>query len=255
MHCYQEPDIWQQWAHEGHARFIELLLAAEGGVKSPAAQRARERLGLHFDACLNALRVGAKDLDAYACGAVAYWLRWLETGHVGMLAESDAERGTWARSVAARFLTRSVSGGEVVDFVRAAGIGVEVVDGVREPPESVRSRLIHTLLRKGCGGVELIGPRGFWTNAGSVTLDAPPCPALHGFELETVAGRHVIEEVYAGYAETAASCRNAGRVLAGGVSGEQMWVNCDPSYGWPPATGTRYRLVAPFADAAERAVP
>lgn len=246
VHCYQEPDIWQQWAHEGHARFVELLLGAGSVGESPAVYRAQERLALYFDTCMNALRVSERDLDAYACGAVAYWLRWLEAGRVSMLAETDAESGAWARSMPARFLTRSVTEAEVVDFVREAGVTVEAVEDVREPPDSVRARLIHTLLRRGCGGEELVGPRGFWTNAGSVTLDAPPCPALDRFELETVAGRHIIEDVYAGYAETASSCRNAGRVLAAGVNGEQVWVQCDRSYAWPSVTGTRYRLVAPF---------
>ena len=241
VHCYQEPDTWQRWAHEGHARFIELLLAAEGGGKSPAIHRARDRLDRYFDRCMNALRVGETNFDAYACGAVAYWLRWLETGQVNMVAEPDAESDAWTRSTPARFLTRRVTESDVVDFLRAAGIAVEVVDGVPEPPESVRGRLILTLLRKGCSGSV-----GFWPEEGFVTLHAPRCPALQGFELETIAGRHIIEDVYASYAETASSCRDAGRVLAAGVNGEQVWVQCDRSYAWPSMTGTRYRLVAPF---------
>ena len=250
-HCYQEPAIWERWAHEGHARFVEFLLAAPPDGVSAPGNPAEEQLGLNFDACMNALRVGARVLDPYACGAVAYWLRWLGTGRVNMLAEPDGESAAWARTIAARFLARSVTAAEVVDFVRASGIAVEVLEGVGEPPASVRSRLIHTLLREaGCSGA---GPVGFWTNAASVTLDATPCPALNGFELQAVAGRHIIEEVQGAYAGAAASCRDAGQVLIAGVSGKQRRVNCDRSHEWPSTTGARYRLAAPFAGVPEHA--
>lgn len=219
---------------------------------SAPGNQAEEQLGRNFDACMNALRVGARALDPHACGAVAYWLRWLGTGRVNMLAEPDGESAAWARTIAARFLARSVTAAEVVDFVRASGIAVEVREGAREPPESVRSRLIHTLLREaGCGGT---GPVGFWTNGASVTLDAPTCPALNSFELQAVAGRHIIEEVHGGYAGAAASCRDAGQVLIAGVSGKQRWVNCDRSHEWPSTTGARYHLAAPFAGVPKHAV-
>ena len=133
---------------------------------------------------------------------------------------------------------------DVVHFVRAAGISVQVVESAREAPESVRSRLITTLLRQMCGHRRAVG---YWTNGASITLDAPGCPELDGFELQAVAGRHIIEDVHLGYAAVATSCRDEGRVMIVGADDDQKkWVKCDPSYEWSSTTGSRYRLVAPF---------
>ena len=243
-HCYQQPEIWQRWAHEGHARFVEVSLAARPRGKYSPDNQAEGRFGRDFDACMNDLRVGETTIDAYPCGAVAYWLRWLQTGQVNMIAKADAESPAEARTMAGRFLDRTATETDIVDFVRAAGITVQVVEGVREAPESVRSRLIITLLRQTCGYGSAVG---YWTNDASITLDAPGCPELNGFELQAVAGRHIIEDVHLGYAAVAASCRDEGRVMIVRVGGDQKkWVKCDPSHEWPSTIGSRYRLVAPF---------
>ena len=146
--------------------------------------------------------------------------------------------------MAGRFLDRTATETNIVGFVRVAGITVQVVEGVREAPESIRSRLITTLLRQTCGHRSAVG---YWTNGASITLDAPGCPELNGFELQAVAGRHIIEDVHLGYAAVAGSCRDEGRVMIVGVGDDQKkWVKCDPSYEWSSTTGSRYRLVAPF---------
>ena len=244
VHCYQEPEIWQRWAHEGHGRFVEIFLGARPRGKYSPDNQAEWRFSRDFDGCMSDLRVGEGTIDAYACGAVAYWLRWLQTGRVNMLAKADAESQAETRTMAGRFLNRTATETDVVDFVRAAGVNVQVVEGVREAPESVRSRLIITLLRQTCGHGSAVG---YWTNDASITLDAPRCPELNGFELQAVAGRHIIEDVHLGYAEVAASCRDEGRVMIVRVGGDQKkWVKCDPSYEWPSTIGSRYRLVAPF---------
>ena len=91
VHCYQEPEIWQRWAHEGHARFVEIFLAARPHDKYSLDNQAEGRFGRDFDGCMSDLRVGERTIDAYPCGGVAYWLRWLQTGRVNMLAKADAE--------------------------------------------------------------------------------------------------------------------------------------------------------------------
>ena len=71
VHCYQEPELWQTWAHEGHARFAEYFLGARpGGEYSPDSQ-AEARFGRDFDGCMKDLQVGKSTIDAYPCGAVA----------------------------------------------------------------------------------------------------------------------------------------------------------------------------------------
>ena len=200
------------------------------------------------DACMSDLRVGERIIDAYACGSVAYWLRWLQTGRVNMLAKADADHPTEARTMAGRFLKRTATETDVVEFLRSAGIAVHVVEDEREARNSVRSRLIHTLLGQTCGDVN----KGYWTHETFVTLHAPSCPGLHGFELQTIAGGDIIEDVHLGYAAAAVSCRDEGRVLAVGPGGEQKWVRCDRSYEWPSTTGSRYRLAAPFANRGDR---
>ena len=173
VHCYQEPEIWQRWAHEGHARFVEIFLAARPHDKYSPDNQAEGRFGRGFDGCMSDLRVGERTIDAYPCGGVAYWLRWLQTGRVNTLEKADAESPAGARTMAGRFLDRTATETDVVDLVRAAGITVQVVEGVREAPESVRSRLIWTLLRQTCGHKSAVG---YWTNDASITLDAPGCP-------------------------------------------------------------------------------
>ncbi len=97
-HCYQEPELWQRWAHEGHARFVEVFLAARPRGKYSPDNQAEGRFGRDFDGCMSDLRVGERTIDAYPCGAVAYWLRWLQTGRVNMLAKADAESPAEART-------------------------------------------------------------------------------------------------------------------------------------------------------------
>ena len=158
-----------------------------------------------------------------------------------MLAKAEADNPPEARTMAARFLNRTATEGDVVDFLRSAGIVVQA----DEDPHSVRGRLIKTLIRQSCGELSSVG---YWMHETFVTLDAPGCPELNRFELQTIAGEDIIEDVYLGYAAVAAACRDEGRVPAIGVGGEQKWVNCDRSYAWPSTADTRYRLVAPFAD-------
>ena len=244
VHCYQQPEHWQAWAHEGHARFVEFFLGARPGGEYSPGNRVERRFNRDFDGCMNDLRVGKRTIDAYACGSVAYWLRWLETGRVNMLAQVDADRPTEAHTMAGRFLKRTTTETDVVDFLRSVGIAAQVAANQREAPNSVRSRLIHTLLRQHCGGLR----RGYWTREAFLRLHAPGCPEFNGFELRILARRDVIEDVHRGYAAVASSCRRRGRVLAIGAGGERKWMNCDRSYAWPPTTASRYRLVAPFAD-------
>ena len=158
VHCYQRPEHWQTWAHEGHARFVEFYLGArQGGGYSPG-NRVERRFNRDFGGCMNDLRVGKRTIDAYACGSVAYWLRWLQTGRVNMLARVDADQPTEARTMAARFLKRTATETDVVDFLRSVGVAVQVAAGKREASNSVRSRLVHTLLRQHCGEMrEAIG--------------------------------------------------------------------------------------------------
>ena len=244
VHCYQQPEHWQAWAHEGHARFVESYLGARPGGEYSPGHRVERRFNRDFDGCMNGLRVGKRTIDAYACGSVAYWLRWLETGRVNMLARGDADRPAEARTMAGRFLERTTTEADVADFLRSVGIAVQVEKGQREAPRSIRSRLIHTLLRQHCGGLR----RGYWPRETFLKLHAPGCPEFNGFELRTIARRDVIDDVHRGYAAAASSCRREGRVLAIGAGGERKWMNCDRSYAWPSTTGSRYRLAAPFAD-------
>ena len=245
VHCYQKPENWRRWAHEGHARFVEYFLAARPDGEYSPGNRIEKGFSRDFDACMDDLRVGERRIDPYACGSVAYWLRWLQTDRVNMLAKADADHPTEARTMAGRFLKRTPTETDVVDFLRSAGIAVQVVDD----PSSVRERLIKTLIRQSCGELSSVG---YWTHETFVTLDAPGCPELNGFELQAIAGRDIFEDVHLSYAAVAVSCRDEGRVLAIGVDGEQKWVRCDRSYEWPSTTESRYRLVAPFADRGDR---
>ena len=97
-HCYQQPEIWQRWAHESPARFVEVFLAAKPRGKYSPDNKSEGRFGRDFDACMNDLRIGETTIVAYPCGAVAYWLRWLQTGRVNMLAKADAESPAEART-------------------------------------------------------------------------------------------------------------------------------------------------------------
>ena len=245
VHCYQRPQNWERWAHEGHARFVEYFLGARPDGEYAPGNRTEEDFNRDFNGCMNDLRVGERRIDAYACGAVGYWLRWLQTGRVNMLSEADADQPSEARTMAGRFLKRTATEADVVAFLRSADVALQVVVDQREAPNSVRSRLIHTLIRQGCGE---LGSQGYWTHETFLTLDAPGCPELNGFELQTIAGGDVIEDIHLGYSATALSCRDEGRVLAIGPGGEQKWVNCDRSYEWPSTAGFRYRLAAPLVD-------
>lgn len=242
-HCYQEPAPWTPWAHEGHARFVEWLVAARLPERRAAVARAIEAFGEAFNRCMNDLRVGTRHVAAYPCGAVAYWLRWIETGRVRMMAEADARAEAEARTMASRFLDRTATEADVVGFIRVAGMAVEVEDGALEKPEDVRFRLVSTLLAQGC---DLDGPPGYWPHPASLTLDAPGCPEFHGFELQAVAGRHVVRDVHAAYAATVAACGAEGRVAISGGDAERKWVRCDRAHEWPSTIGARYRLAAPF---------
>lgn len=103
VHCYQEPEKWEPWAHEGHARFVEIFVAARPrGTYAPGG-RAEERFSRDFGGCMNDLRVGERKIEFYACGSVAYWLRWLQTGRVNMLSKADVDDPTEAYTMAGRF--------------------------------------------------------------------------------------------------------------------------------------------------------
>ena len=243
VHCHQTPEIWDPWAHEGHARFVELLVAAQRDGEPSSRKRAGQRLSQDFDGCMNDLRVGESVIDPYACGAVAYWLRWLEIGQVNMLTREDAQNLVEKHTIAGRFLRRTTSEEDVVDFALSKDVAVEVRKQATESSESVRSRMIMGLLRQQCGAKRAFG---FWTNEDSVTLDAPDCPLLDGFELQTIAGHDIITDVHLGYAALADSCGKQGRVLASGINGEEKWVKCDRSFQWPPTMRTQYRLIAPL---------
>lgn len=242
-HCYQEGETWLQWAHEGHARFLESLISARPNGDYLSGTFAEERLVRNFDACMNDLRVGDRHIDAYSCGSVAYWLRWLETGRVTMLEEKDVQNPKERQTFAGRFLLRTVTPEGVVEFLRDSGIAVEVEEDVDEGERAVRSRLVMTLLEHGCPTET--GPSGLWTNEASITLDG--CPEFDRFEVEAIAGQHVIEDVHRAYEESVASCRAEGKVALTGVGGEVRWIRCDPGHDWPSTVATGYRLVSPFA--------
>lgn len=247
-HCYQPQKKWQPWAHEGHARFLEKLLATHPDGRYVADSRAEEGFVRDFDACMNDLRVRKRQISPYSCGSVAYWLRWLETGRVHMLEEHDTRNPVETSTVAGRFLMRTVTEVEVTEFVRGAGVKVEVSAGVLENAAAVRSRLVWTLLSQGCGDDR----RGFWTHDASVTLDSG-CPELHQFEVDTIAGGHIFNDVHRSYAATAASCGDRGQASLTGVDGDTKWISCDEAYEWPATVGSEYRLIAPFAHSAKRA--
>ncbi len=251
VHCHQVPETWEPWAHEGHARFIELLVAARRNGEPSSRIRAEKRLSQDFDRCMNDLRVGESRIDPYACGAVAYWLRWLETGQVNMLAEEDVEYLVEKRTVVGRFLRRASTEADVVAFVRSTGFAVDVTERQKESSHSVRTRMLMTLLRHECGAKR---PLGFWTNERSVTLDAPDCPQLDGFELQTIAGHNVIGNVHLGYAALTNSCGQEGRVAATGIDGARKWIKCDRSFQWPSTTRSQYRLIAPLEAALARSM-
>ncbi len=247
IHCHQVPETWQQWAHEGHARFIELLVAARRDGEPSSHRRAEQRLSHDFDGCMNDLRIGESVISPYACGAVAYWLRWLKYGLVNMLTREGTRKLVKEQSVSGRFLQRTASEGEVAQFVRSQGIAIEVRKEARESPESVRWRMIMALLRQQCGAISALG---FWTNEGSLTLDAPNCSLLHGFELKAIAGYDIIREVQQGYAALADSCAKQGRVPAAGINDEPKWIECERSFQWPTTLRTQYRLIGPLERAA-----
>lgn len=242
-HCYQ-PEPWQPWAHEGHARFLEKLVATGAIGNYVPGTAAEEGFVQDFDACMNELRVGERRLSPYSCGSVAYWLRWLQTGRVNMLVEEDTDNPIENGTVAARFVLRTIDEAGVVDFIRASGVEVDVEDGVAEGADMVRSRLLWTLLHQGCGD----GRHGFWTNDASVTLDAATCPDLDRFELDTVAGSHIFDDAQRSYQSAAESCAKEGRVSLAGVDGkETRWIRCDTDHQWPSTVRAKHRLIAPFA--------
>lgn len=242
-HCYQ-PEPWAPWAHEGHARFLEKLLAARPNGRHVPGTAAVEGFMRDFDVCMNELRVGAKRVSAYSCGSVAYWLRWLETGRANMLVEEDTRNPAESGTVAARFLQRTIGEADVIDFVRGVGVEVDVEEGVAESATLVRSRLLWKLLNQGCGE----GVLGFWTNDASVTLDAAACPEFDRFELDRIAGRHIFDDVHQGYEAAAASCDAEGRVTLTGVDGgDERWIRCDTEQQWPSTVRAAYRLTAPFS--------
>ncbi len=244
-HCYQ-PEQWEPWAHEGQARFLEILLAARPDGRTVLGTAAEEGFVRDFDACMNDLRVGERRISPYSCGSVAYWLRWLETGRVTMLVESDTRNPAESGTVAARFLNRTLGEDDVIDFVQGAGVSIDVEEGVAESAALIRSRLVWTLLNQGCGE----GRRGFWTNDASVTLDTPACPDLDGFELDTIAGRPIFDDARQSYEACAEACAAEGRVSLTGVDGgETRWIPCDTEHRWPSVMRSKYRLITPFARA------
>lgn len=243
-HCYQRAELWQRWAHEGHARFLEVMLSSRESGEYSGGTAAEDRFVEDFDQCMNDLRVRKRAVSPYSCGSVAYWLRWLETGRVTMIAEGEVAEE--AAPVAARFVGRSATESEIVGLAREKGVTVEVDHGVLESPASVRSRLFMGLLRHGCGDA----PFGFWTNDATITLDTSACPGLDTLEVQTVAGFDVMAEAHAGYGAAVESCAAKGRVQVRGVAphdAKDAWLACDRSYEWPSTVGSRYRLVAPFA--------
>ena len=245
VHCYQSAGRWQRWAHEGHARFLEVLLASRPNGKYLPGSSAETRFVGDFDRCMNRLRTGAHGIDAYACGSVVYWLRWLETGRLNMLEQRAFEvNGSDVDTIARGFVNRSVTEKEITAFLRTAGVIVDVTERVREGVSSVRSRLMMTLLRANCDHANV----GYWRKDRSIELDAPGCPELDRLELRTVAGHDVIDEVYLGYAAVGAACGEVGRVLLVGVNGKRRFVDCDRSHDWPSTWRSRYRLVAPLGE-------
>ncbi len=242
-HCYQQGETWLQWAHEGHARFLESLIAARPDGDYLPGTYAEERLVRDFDTCMNDLRVGDRRIDAYSCGSVAYWLRWLETGRVTMLEEEDVQNPEERQTLAGRFLLRSATEEDVVEFLRDYDIALEIEQDVVEGNRAVRSRLVMTLLKHGCPAG--MGPSGLWTNKASITLDG--CPEFDRFEVGAIAGRHIIEDVHRSYEASVASCRADGKVALTGVDGEVRWIRCDSAHDWPSTNATRYRLKSPFA--------
>ena len=248
-HCYQPPTTLPPWAHEGHAVFLEKLLAARPDDRYVADTRAEGGFVRDFNACMNDLRVRERRISPYSCGSVAYWLRWLETGRVHMLEEHDTRNPVETNTVAGRFLMRTITEAEVTEFVRGAGIKLEVSTGVPEDASAVRSRLVWTLLRQGCGDAG----HGFWTNDASVTLDSAACPELDRFEVDTIAGNHIFDDAHRSYAATAAACGDRGQAALKGVDGDTKWISCDEAYEWPATVGSEYRLITPFAHSAKRA--
>ena len=244
-HCYQQEEKWLQWAHEGHARFLESQVAARPDGDYLPGTFAEERLVRDFDTCMNDLRVGEKSIDAYNCGSVAYWLRWLETGRVTMLAAEDVENPEERQTLAGRFLLRSTTEEDVVDFLRGHDIAVEVEQDVVEGIRTVRRRLVMTLLEHGCPADTV--RRGLWTNEASITLSG--CPEFDRFEVEAIAGRNIIEDVHLSYEASVASCRADGKVALTGIDGDVRWIRCDPEHDWPSTDATRYRLISPLAAA------
>ena len=242
-HCYQPGERWLQWAHEGHAQFLDSLLVARPDGDYLPDTRTEERFVRDFDACMNDLRIGDRHIAAYSCGSVAYWLRWLETGRVTMLKEEDVQNPEERQTLAGQFLLRSATPEGVVKFLRQSGIAVEVEEDVAEGDRAVRSRLVMTLLDHGCPA--RTGPRGLWTNKASIKLDG--CPEFDLFEVEAIAGRHIIEDVHGSYEASVASCRADGRVALTGIDGEMRWIRCDPEHDWPSTQTTQYRLISPFA--------
>ena len=242
-HCYQQGEHWVRWAHEGHARFLESLLMARPDGNYVPDTSAEEQLVRDFDVCMNDLRIGDMRIEAYGCGSVVYWLRWLETGRVTMLEKEDMQRPEERQTLAGRFLLRTTTEEGVVEFLRRSGIAVDMEGGVLEGERTVRSRLAMTLLAHGCHADT--GSMGLWTNKASITLDG--CPEFNRFEVQAVAGKHIIEAVHRSYEASVASCRAKGRVSLTGVGGEVRWIRCDPEHDWPSTTATRYRLISPFA--------
>lgn len=242
-HCYQQGEKWLQWAHEGHARFLESLVAARPDGAYLPGTFVEERLVRDFDACMNDLRVRDERIDAYSCGSIAYWLRWLETGRVTMLEEKDVQNPEERETLAGRFLLRTATAEDVVEFLRDSGIAVEVEEDVAERKRTVRSRLVKTLLEHGCpaGTVRI----GLWTDDASITLSG--CPEFDRFEVQAIAGRHIIEDAHDSYEASVTSCRAEGKVALTGVDGEVRWIRCDPRHDWPSTVATGYRLVSPFA--------
>lgn len=246
VHCYQETPLWQEWAHEGHARFLEVMLSSRlSGEYSPGSV-AEARFVADFDRCMSDLRTGEREIKPYACGGVIYWLRWLETGRMTMIAAADLAEAFAVGHVTGRFIERSATASGIVQFVRQKGVRV-VTDDVHESPASVRLRLAIALLRHNCGQETSFG---FWTNETSITLDAEACSELDGLEVQTIAGHDIIDDVYAAYEAAAQTCRVEGYVTVRHIEGNNDALSrfaCDQAYRWPPTMRLRYRLVSPFA--------
>ncbi|MDE0691419.1 MAG: hypothetical protein OXI55_04150 [Gammaproteobacteria bacterium] len=224
---------------------LQVLAREPGGEGECVGVAANVDVWLELASAADEVRVtyrASQPLSTFALGLPRH--ESLQTGRVNMLVEEDTDNPVENGTVAARFVLRTIDEVGVVDFIRAAGVEVDVEDGVAESADMVRSRLLWTLLNQGCGD----GRRGFWPDDASFTLQADACPHLDRFELDTVAGSHIFDDAHQSYQSAAESCAKEGRVSLMGVDGnEERWIQCDTNHRWPSTVRAKYRLIAPFA--------